>query len=189
MKKNFIHVICFLSIVTFVSGQTRDEKAAKNFESYYNIIKKSDSSNKNKDSLKDFSDLWIRTGIPEEIKMMIAYDTTKFYKTYTEVIKNSRDTLINILELAFSQNIKDAYAKFKHSVSEGVKSHKFNFFEDQSYSKILLRNVDQTNPPQIGYHQTAIIISRSPKGKVEKNKIIITYTNELEPIDFVILTE
>ncbi len=182
------YLILFLSsLVTSLSGQTLEEKAIVNFESYSTSTKNTFPAEKNKNSFKNYSDLWARKSIPDELKMMMDYDTLKFYSLYLNHIKSSRDTLIKINELDFSQNIKDIYIIFKSSILVGQKLHKFNYKKDKEYSDSLIRIINQVEPPQIGYYQTATAVSFLPNGQTTETKIIITYTNDLEPIEYSIV--
>ncbi len=175
-------VFNLLSVCVF--AQSREEKAAKNFETFFTSFKNAYPADRNKDVFKNYSDLWVRKAMPEEIKMMIEYNSQNFYSTYLYHIKNSHDTLIKISTLEYSPSIKQLYLKFKKSIIAGERSGKFNYKQDKDFAEQLKYAIDQVNLPIIGYYQSAIIVVQSLDGTLEENKIIITYTNELETMEF-----
>jgi hypothetical protein len=185
MKIHFCYTLTFILTLNFIFSQAPKEKAATNFELYFYSIKSDDPGTKT--SFNDYSDLWARKSIPEELKIMLEYDTTKFYNSYMYQTKYLRDTLIKISTLNLNQDVKDVYSKFRRSILDGEKQGKFHYKEDNAYSEKLKIIINQTNPPKIGYYQTAVMLAQFPNGKKEENKILITYNNDLEPIDFVII--
>ena len=174
----------FAITLTVVFGQTKKDTAITNFESFFTSFKNSYPADKNKYSFNNYSDLWIRRSIPEELKMMIAYDTSNFYSSYLYAIKHTRDTLIKISEINISQEVKDLYIKFRQSIIKGGNEGKRNYKQDQEYSAKLKRIVNQTSPPFIGYYQTVTELTKSPDGQAEENIIVITYSNNLDVIEF-----
>ena len=91
MKKRFYLAITFIFTIHVTFAQTREEKAAINFESYFTFLKNDTSNYRDNAIFKDYSELWERKGIPEELKLMIEYDASKFYGLYLNHLKTSRD--------------------------------------------------------------------------------------------------
>jgi len=177
-------IICFAFVVPKGYGQESKEKAIHNFKSFFNHFKNAYPVDRNKDSFKDYSDLWLRKNFPEELKMMIAYKAPAFYTEYLDHIKYSRDTLIKIDSLNLSKEVKEVYGKFKKSIEDGSKKGKYNDKQDKIYSEKLRGIINQQDPPLIGYYQTVTVIMEAPDGQKEEVIMLITYNNSLEVIDF-----
>lgn len=183
MRKLFYIFLFFNFSTAFVFSQSPEKRAIASFKKYYADFKKAYPADNNKDSLKDFSDVWEHKSIPEELKTMMEYDS-KFYISYLYQLKYSRDTLTKISSLDFSPAVKETYSKFRKSVLDGQKKGEFDKVKDKEYSQKLKTLVDQIKPPLIGYYQTATLVSRSPDKKVSENKIIITYSLDFDVIEF-----
>ena len=175
-------ILTLLSTVTY--GQTSKEKATKNFESFFTSFKNAYPADKSSHSIKDYGELTELKEIPEELKMMADYDTTKFYSLYLYHIKYLRDTLIKISSLNLSKDIQDIYAKFKQSIVDGERQERFNYKEDLLYSKKLKALLKTVMSPKVGYYQTAKIVVKTPDGQTTESKILIKYNNDLDIISF-----
>ena len=186
--KNIILTLIFILSFSFLTyGQASKENAIKNFESFFTSFKNAYPADKNKDSFKNYSDLKPRIDLPEELKMMVEYDTSIFYSQYLYRLKYLRDTLIKVASLNFDQSVKEIYSKFRQSIIDGEKVGQFNYNADKQHSVDLDVAIKKTTTPQIGYYQMATITVQPPKGKSEENKILIIYSNDLDIVEFSII--
>jgi hypothetical protein len=189
MKITLYIILSFFSLMTF--SQEDKEIAIRNFETFFEAFHKSYPADQNTYDFKDYSDLENNIAFPEELEMMMEYDTSNFYESYLFLIEIKMDSLIVIEDLNLNQEVKNIYTKFKASIIEGVRIGQINYQQDKIYSdsiKLILANSEK---PQIGYNQTVTLIKKSKNRRKKESKIYIEYNNALRVISFgeVIKTE
>lgn len=167
-----------------ILSQTNKEIAVKNFESFFEFFHNSYPADQNTYYFKDFSDLEIKYAIPNELEMMMNFDTSNFYHSYMFFINTKMDTLIKIEELSLDSEVKKIYADFKESILKGERTGQFNYQNDKVYSDSLRAMLYKSTKPQIGYVQTATLVSQKKRKRKKESKILIEYNNKLKVINF-----
>ena len=182
MKSILSIILSLFSFVIFSQGEK--EIAIKSFETFFDFVQKSYPADQSTYSFKNYSELEKNYAIPEELELMMEYDTSKFYELYLFLIETNMDSLIKIEDLNLNQEVKNIYSQFIASILEGDRIGQFNYQQDKIYSdsiKLILQNSEK---PQIGYNQTVILIKKSKRGRKKKSEIYIQYNNSLELILF-----
>lgn len=187
IRKVLLILVNVFFFIFYTYGQSQKDIAIKNFELYFTSFKNAYPKDSSNISFNNYSSLKPRIDIPEELKIMIVYDSSNFYNQYLYHIKYLRDTLINISKLNLDVNVKTIYSKFRLSIINGDRVGNFNYKEDKQYSIELGTAIKKSLTPQIGYYQTTAMIMRPKKGKTEENKILIIYSNEFKVIGFNII--
>jgi hypothetical protein len=187
VKNTILSIIFILSFSFLTYGQTSKARAIKNFETYYSAFKNAHPADKNKESFKHYSDLIPRIDLPEELKLMIKYDTLDFYNQYLYHIKYLRDTLIKVTALNFDPSVKEIYSKYRQSIIDGEKIGRFDYNADKQYAIALAIAIKKTAIPQIGYYQRATIVVQPPTGKSEEIKTLIIYNNDFDIVEFSVI--
>ncbi len=161
------------------SKQEDKEVAIKNFESFFDFFHKSYPADKNTYYFMNYSELEKKYAFPEELELMMEYDTSNFYESYLYLIEIKMDTLIKLEELNINQKVKNIYSQFKASILEGKQIGQFNYQQDKIYSDSIKSMLTNSEKKKIGYNQTVTIIKKSKKKRKKERKIYIDYNNAL----------
>lgn len=181
-----------LSLFSFgIFCQEEKEIAINNFETFFDLVHNSYPADQSTYSFKNYSELEKHYAFPEELELMMEYDTSKFYELYLFLIETKMDSLIKIEDLNLNEEVKNIYSQFKASILEGEQINQFNYQQDKIYSDSIKLILTNSEKPQIGYNQTVIMMGKSNKGRKKESEIYIEYNNSLEVILFgeVIKTE